>query len=87
MLDLRNRLRKFPKSYFLSAGILFLILLAAFLLWFNQKNSIQAVSATAAQVYFEGEYHKGNDKYTLLLHYKRMSLYTCHLYIIFLFRF
>ena len=56
MLDLRNRLQKFPKSYFLSAGILFLILLAAFLLWFNQKNSIQAVSATAAQVYFEGEY-------------------------------
>ena len=38
------------------AGVLLLLLLAVFLLWFNKANSNQSVGATAAQVYFDGEY-------------------------------
>ena len=41
-------------------GILILILCAAVLLWFGKANSNQAISAVAAQVYFEGDYRIGD---------------------------
>ena len=41
-------------------GILILILCAAGLLWFGKANSNQAISAVAAQVYFEGDYRIGD---------------------------
>ncbi|MBQ2378756.1 MAG: histidine kinase [Clostridia bacterium] len=44
------------KSYLEFAGILLLILLAIFLLWFNNSTSMQATPALIAQVYFDGEY-------------------------------
>ena len=56
MTDLKNKIKLFKSSHFQSAGVLLLIFLALFLLWFNVSNSVQAVNATAAQVYFEGEY-------------------------------
>ena len=37
-------------------GAALLLLLAVFLLWFNNTNSMQAESAIVAQVYFDGEY-------------------------------
>ena len=37
-------------------GVLFLTLLAAFLMWFHTANSMQAISATVAQVRFYGSY-------------------------------
>ena len=56
MPNTKNRLRTFKSSYLQVAGILLLILLAALLLWFNNANSTQAVSAMVAQVRFEGDY-------------------------------
>ena len=38
------------------AGVLLLLLLAVFLLWFGNSTSTQAEGATAAKVYFDGEY-------------------------------
>jgi hypothetical protein len=56
MFDLKNKFHVFKKSYMAVAGVLFLILLAIFLLWFNHSHSMQAESALIAQVYFDGEY-------------------------------
>lgn len=47
---------KFKQSYLRVGGILLLLVLATFLLWFNNSRSMQADSATAAMVYFDGEY-------------------------------
>ena len=44
-------------------GVVFLILLAGFVLLFNDANSTQADGAIAASVRFEGEYRVGNGKW------------------------
>ena len=56
MPDLKNRFYPFKKMRWQVTGVLLLILLAVFLLWFNNSNSMQAQSAMVAQVRFEGEY-------------------------------
>lgn len=56
MPDFKNKIQIFKKRYFPIAGVLLLILLAVFLLWFNNSKSTQAESATAAHVYFDSEY-------------------------------
>ena len=56
MLDLKNRFHGIKHSQLQIAGILLLIFLAVFMLWFNYANSNQAVSAMVAQVRFYGEY-------------------------------
>ena len=56
MSDSKNKFQIFKKRYFPIVGILFLILLAVFLLWFNNSASLQAEPALIAQVYFDGEY-------------------------------
>ena len=56
MLNLKNKFQKIKKSYFQIAGVVILLLLATFLLWFNNSRSLQAEGATAAKVYFDGEY-------------------------------
>ena len=48
--------RIFKKTYLPVAGLLVLLLLAIFLLWFNRSTSTQAIPALIAQVYFDGEY-------------------------------
>ena len=57
MSNLKDKFQKLKNSYWQIAGVLFLILLAAFLLWFNNFSSMQAQPALIAQVKFEGEYH------------------------------
>ena len=56
MPNIKNLLQKMKSTHFQIAGILALILLAVFLLWFNNSRSMQAESALIAQVYFDGEY-------------------------------
>ena len=51
------------KSFLQTAGILLLILLALLLLWFNNANSNQAMSAMVAQIYFDGEYRIGDGEW------------------------
>ena len=52
---------KFKRSYLIAVGLVVLILLAVFVLWFDNSNSYQAMSASLGQVYFEGEYRIGDD--------------------------
>ena len=56
MPNLKKRDQNSKHSHVQIAGILVLISLAIFLLWFNSTNSNQATSAMLAQVRFEGEY-------------------------------
>ena len=56
MSDLKNESQLFKKIPFQVIGTLLLLFAAVFLLWFNQANSDQALSAMKAQVHFQGEY-------------------------------
>ena len=56
MLSYKNKFQKIKKSHLHVAGVVFLLLLATFLLWFNNSTSVQSVPAMVAQVYFDGEY-------------------------------
>ena len=56
MQNRKNKLQLFQSTHIQIAGILFLILLALSLLWFNNANSNQAIRAMVAQVRFYGEY-------------------------------
>ena len=56
MLRLKEKFKKIHKSYFAIAGVLLLLALAVFLLWFNNSTSMQSLSTLRIDVYFEGEY-------------------------------
>ena len=63
MPDFKNKFQIFKKRYFPIVGVLFLILLAVFLLWFNNSTSLQAEGVTAAKVYFDGEYRVADGEW------------------------
>ena len=63
MPNKKSKLQIFKSSYLPAAGILLLIFLAALLMWFNNINSMQAISATAAKVRFYGEYRIGDGQW------------------------
>lgn len=48
-------------------GILLLLLLAVFLLWFGNFTSQQAVPALVGQVYFDGEYRIGDGEWQTIV--------------------
>ena len=52
-------MHRFKRSHLQWAGVIFLLLLAAIQLWYNNANNQQATGAIAAQVRFEGEYRIG----------------------------
>ena len=66
MFHFKNRLQKLQKSHLQIAGVLFLILLAAFLLWFGNFQSTQSSGATGATVCFDGEYRIGDGAWQLI---------------------
>ena len=45
------------------AGIVLLLLLAAFCLWFNNSRSMQAMPSLIGSVYFDGEYRVGDGEW------------------------
>ena len=63
MPESNNRINIFKKTYFQVAGILLLLSLAVLLLWFNNINNTQAISALVAQVRFYGEYRIGDGQW------------------------
>ena len=63
MSDLKNESQLFKKIPFQVIGTLLLLFAAVFLLWFNQANSDQALSALKAQVRFQGEYRIGDGQW------------------------
>ena len=60
MLKVKNPFPILKNTDLRSAGILLLLFLAVFQLWFNNTNSTQATSAFVAQVRFYGEYRIGD---------------------------
>ena len=56
MSDFKAKMQICKKRYLPIVGVLLLLLLAVFLLWFNNNTSTQAEGVTAARVYFDGEY-------------------------------
>ena len=51
------------KTTLIIVAILFMVLSAIMLLWQGNKNSLQAIPATPAQVYFAGEYRIGDGEW------------------------
>ena len=58
-----DNFQKIKKTYFQIAGIAVLLLLAVFLLWFNNSRSMQAMPSIVGDVYFEGEYRIGDGEW------------------------
>ena len=56
MSRLVNKLKNIKKTHFIIAGILLLISLAVFLLFFDDSNAVQAAPTVNIELYFEGEY-------------------------------
>ena len=63
MGNIKYKFQKIKKSYLGVAGILLLLLLAAFLLCFNNSNSMQAMPSMIGSVYFDGEYRIGEGEW------------------------
>ena len=53
----------FKNRYFPFVGISLLLLLAVFLIWFNNSNSMQALPSLIGSVYFDGEYRIGDGEW------------------------
>ena len=60
MLNMKDKFRKIKKSYLQIAGVVLLLVLATFLLWFNNNHSMQAMLSMIGSVYFDGEYRIGD---------------------------
>ena len=63
MENSKHKFQLFQNARIQVAGILLLIFLAAFMLWFHNINSMQAISAISAKVQFYGEYRIGNSQW------------------------
>ena len=63
MPEFKNKFSIFTKRYVPIAGVLLLLLLAIFLLWFNNSNSMQAMPSMIGSVYFDGEYRIGDGEW------------------------
>ena len=59
----KQKYQLFQSARIQVAGILLLIFLAALMLWFNNINSMQAISAISAKVQFYGEYRIGDSQW------------------------
>ena len=66
MLKFKKRFHLINRSYLPVVGILFLVLFAVLLLWFNSANSTQAISAMVAQVRFYGDYCIGEEPWQVI---------------------
>ena len=67
MSDFKNRFHIFNKISLQVVGTLLLLFAGIFLLWFNQVNSNQALSAMVAQIRFQGEYRIGEGQWQKII--------------------
>ena len=63
MPEFIDRKKIFKKTHLPVVGILLLLTLAVLLLWFNNINNTQAISALVTQVRFYGEYRIGDGQW------------------------
>jgi hypothetical protein len=73
MTDLKNKIQIFQKKYLPFVGVIFLILTAISLLWFNNITSTQATPALIAKIYFEGEYRIEDGEWKPLVQGEHIS--------------
>ena len=59
----KQKYQLFQSARIQVAGIILLISLAALMLWFNNINSMQAISAISAKIRFYGEYRIGDSQW------------------------
>ena len=59
----KDKLNFINKKTLIVVAILFMVLSAVMLLWQGNKNSLQAIPATPAQVYFKGTYRIGDGEW------------------------
>ena len=69
----KNKFSMLAKTYLPIVGILLLMLLAIFLLWFSNSTSSQATPALIAQVYFDGEYRIGDGDWQKIVKGEHIS--------------
>ena len=62
-MHVKNKIHTPNNTWIHVAGIALILILAVLLLWFNNANSLQAASAVAAQIRFEGEYRIGDGQW------------------------
>ena len=67
MFKSKNKFNKIKKLYFQIAGVLILLFLAIFLLWFSNSRSMQAMPAMVGSVYFDGEYRIENGEWNKIV--------------------
>ena len=65
-------LNKMKKSYLQVAGIVLLLMLAVFLVWFNNSNSMQSMPSLIGSVYFDGEYRIGDGEWQQIVEGKHI---------------
>ena len=63
MLKFKDKLHMLKSSRVQIAGVLLLLFLAVLLMWVNNRNNTQAVSATVAKLRFYGEYRVGDGQW------------------------
>ena len=63
----------FKSSYLPAIGILLLFFFAVGMMWFNNANSTQAISATVAKVRFYGEYRIGDGQWREIVEGQHIS--------------
>ena len=63
MQNSKHRLPLFQSAYMQTAGVLLLVFLAVFMLWFHDMNSTQAMNAISAKVQFYGVYRIGDGQW------------------------
>ena len=73
MPEFKNKFSIFTKRYVPIVGVLLLLLLAIFLLWFNNSNSMQAMPSMIGSVYFDGEYRIGDGEWQQIVEGKHIT--------------
>ena len=68
-----SKFQKIKRSYLQIAGIALLLLLAAFLLWFDNSKSMQAMPPMIGSVRFEGEYRIGDGEWHKIVEGEHIS--------------
>ena len=63
MLKFKDKLHMLKSSRVQIAGVLLLLFLAVLLMWVNNRNNTQAISATVAKLRFYGEYRVGDGQW------------------------
>ena len=73
MTEFKSRFQKIKKPHLQIASVLFVLLLAVFLLWFGNRNSAQAYPALLGEISFEGEYRTADGEWQKIEEGKHIS--------------